>query len=51
MVDGVGVRVPGAGYDTISLLSRLLGVNIGHVAKTQQESPIFLSNIFIFSPI
>ena len=40
MVDGVGVPVPGAGYDTISLLSGLLGVNIGLVAKTKQESPL-----------
>ena len=51
MVDGVGVRVSGAGYDTILLLSGLLGVNIGLVAKTKQESLISLSNTYSFSSI
>ena len=51
MVDGIGVCVAGAGYDTISLLSGLLGVNIGLVAKTKVEIAIFLSNIFIFAQV
>ena len=42
MVDGVGVHVAGAGYDTISLLSGLLGVKMGLEAKTIQESTISL---------
>ena len=37
MVDGVGVHVAGAGYDTISLLSGLLGVKMGLVAKTREH--------------
>lgn len=37
MVDGVGVHVTGAGYDTISLLSGLLGVKMGLVAKTREN--------------
>ena len=50
MVDGVGVRVSGAGYDTISLLSGLLGVNIGLVAKTKRESLIYTSLTSLASP-
>ena len=37
MVDGVGVHVADAGYDTISLLSGLLGVKMGLVAKTREQ--------------
>ena len=40
MVDGVGVRVAGAGYDTISLLSGLLSVKWDLWQK--QESNISL---------
>ena len=36
MADGVGVCVTGAGYDTISLVSGLLGEKMGLVAKTRE---------------